>query len=298
MMLRRTEDDTAVDDTVDLAVGLADAPTLAVGTGDVFHPVETIPGAAETGVLLLCDHASNALPPEYGSLGLPASELARHIGYDIGAAGVTRALAERLGCPAVLSHFSRLLIDPNRGEDDPTLVMRLSDGAIVPGNRHVDAAEVDRRIARFHRPYHRAIEHEIDAALAGGTIPALFSVHSFTPVWRGMPRPWHVGLLWDLDERFTRPLIEALEAPGDLIVGDNEPYDGALRNDCLYRHGTARGLPHVLIEIRQDLIADDAGQLAWAERLADLLPAVLAPPELHEQTFYGSRTGLVVPISA
>ncbi len=256
------------------------------------------PARPSTGILLLCDHASNALPPEYGSLGLPASELARHIGYDIGAAGVTRALAERLGCPAVLSHFSRLLIDPNRGEDDPTLVMRLSDGAIVPGNRHVDAAEVDRRIARFHRPYHRAIEHEIDAALAGGTIPALFSVHSFTPVWRGMPRPWHVGLLWDLDERFTRPLIEALEAPGDLIVGDNEPYDGALRNDCLYRHGTARGLPHVLIEIRQDLIADDAGQLAWAERLADLLPAILARPELHEQTFYGSRTGLVVPISA
>ncbi|QJP16435.1 N-formylglutamate amidohydrolase [Starkeya sp. ORNL1] len=293
-MLRRTEDDTAVDDALDLA----DAPTPAHSAGDVFHPVEDIPGAADTGILLLCDHASNALPPEYGSLGLPASELARHIGYDIGAAGVTRALAKRLGCPAVLSHFSRLLIDPNRGEDDPTLVMRLSDGAIVPGNRHVDTAEVDRRIARFHRPYHRAIEHEIDAALASGTIPALFSVHSFTPVWRGMPRPWHVGLLWDLDERFTRPLIEALEAPGDLIVGDNEPYDGALRNDCLYRHGTARGLPHVLIEIRQDLIADDAGQLAWAERLADLLPAVLARPELHEQTFYGSRTGLVVPISA
>jgi predicted N-formylglutamate amidohydrolase len=297
MMLRRTEDDTAVDDALDLAVDLADAPTQAHSGGDVFHPVEIVPGAADAGILLLCDHASNALPPEYGSLGLPASELARHIGYDIGAAGVTRTLAERLGCPAVLSHFSRLLIDPNRGEDDPTLVMRLSDGAIVPGNRHVDAAEVERRIARFHRPYHRAIEHEIDAAVASGTFPALFSVHSFTPVWRGMPRPWHVGLLWDLDERFTRPLIEALEAPGDLIVGDNEPYDGALRNDCLYRHGTARGLPHVLIEIRQDLIADEAGQLAWAERLADILPTILARPELREQTFYGSRTGLVVPIS-
>ena len=301
MMLRRTEDDTAVDDAVhlavDLAVDLRDAPTQTDGAGDAFHPVETISGTANTGILLLCDHASNALPPEYGSLGLPASELARHIGYDIGAAGVTRELAARLGCPAVLSHFSRLLIDPNRGEDDPTLVMRLSDGAIVPGNRHVDAAEVGRRIARFHRPYHRAIEREIDAALAVGLIPALFSVHSFTPVWRGVPRAWHVGLLWDLDERFTRPLIEALEAPGDLIVGDNEPYDGALRNDCLYRHGTARGLPHVLIEIRQDLITDEAGQLAWAERLADILPAVLARPELHERTFYGSRTGLVVPIS-
>ncbi|MDF2996086.1 MAG: N-formylglutamate amidohydrolase [Xanthobacteraceae bacterium] len=295
MMLRRTEDDIAVDAAV---LDLDTVPTHDDRAGDGFEPIEIIPAVASTGLLLLCDHASNALPPEYGTLGLPASELERHIGYDIGAAGIARELAGLLGAPAVLSHFSRLLIDPNRGEDDPTLVMRLSDGAIVPGNRHVDAAEVERRIARFHRPYHQAIERTIDDALAAGLIPVLLSIHSFTPVWRGVPRPWHAGLLWDLDERFARPLIEALEAPGDLIVGDNEPYDGALRNDCLYRHGTARGLPHVLVEIRQDLIADEAGQRAWAERLAALLPAILARPELNEQTFYGSRTGIVVPISA
>ncbi|WP_029353097.1 N-formylglutamate amidohydrolase [Bosea sp. 117] len=264
---------------------------------NAFRAVEIISGNLHTGLIILCDHASNALPPEYGSLGLPQTQLERHIGYDIGAAGVTRALAARLGAPAVLSCFSRLLIDPNRGEDDPTLVMRLSDGAVVPGNRHADAAEVERRIALYHRPYHRAIEQQIDAALAAGVVPALFSVHSFTPVWRGVPRPWHVALLWDLDPRFARPMIDALAAPGDLIVGDNEPYDGALRNDCLYRHGTARGLPHALIEIRQDLIADEAGQLAWADRLADLMPALLARPDMREARIFGSRTDAVPPIS-
>ncbi|MDQ0510263.1 N-formylglutamate amidohydrolase [Ancylobacter amanitiformis] len=274
--------------------GIADAPS-APGPDD-FPPFERIAGDARPGLLLICDHASNAIPPAYGSLGLPPAELERHIGYDIGAAGVTRGLAARLGSPAVLSCFSRLLIDPNRGEDDPTLVMRLSDGAVVPGNRHADAAEVEQRLARFHRPYHRAIEAEIAGARTAGIVPAIFSVHSFTPVWRGVPRPWHVALLWDNDPRFARPLIEALEAPGDLIVGDNEPYDGALRNDCLFRHGTARGLPHALIEIRQDLIADARGQAEWAERLADLLPAVLARPELHDITWFGSRTGPVAPI--
>ncbi|GLK82237.1 N-formylglutamate amidohydrolase [Ancylobacter defluvii] len=263
---------------------------------DAFHPFERIDGDAAAGLLLICDHASNALPARYGTLGLPPAELERHIGYDIGAAGVTRALASALGCPAVLSHFSRLLIDPNRGEDDPTLVMRLSDGAIIPGNRHVDEAETTYRLDRFHRPYHRAVAAEIARMTATGLAPAIFSVHSFTPVWRGSPRPWHIALLWDLDPRFARPLIEGLEAEGDLIVGDNEPYDGALKNDCLYRHGTATGLAHVLIEIRQDLIADLDGQIAWADRLAKLLPGILASAELHERRLFGSRTGPVTPL--
>nr|WP_246252389.1 N-formylglutamate amidohydrolase [Ancylobacter pratisalsi] len=261
-----------------------------------FPAFEVIPGTLDAGLLIICDHASNAVPPAYDALGLPPAELERHIAYDIGVAGVTRRLAATLGCPAVLSCFSRLLIDPNRGEDDPTLVMRLSDGAVVPGNRHADAAEVERRLARFHRPYHTAIEAEIDRALAAGVTPAILSVHSFTPVWRGLARPWHAALLWDADPRLTHPLLEALRAPGDLIVGDNEPYDGALRNDCLYRHGTARGLAHTLIEIRQDLIGDEAGQHLWADRLAGVLPAILADPLLHERRSFGSRTGPVPPI--
>ncbi len=287
MMLRRTPGEITPES--------APQPPAAA-EAEAYAPFERIAGAAESGLILLCDHASNDLPAEYGDLGLPRAELERHIGYDIGAAGVTRALAAQLGCPAVLTRFSRLLIDPNRGEDDPTLVMRLSDGAVVPGNRQVDDAEIARRIARFHRPYHRAIEAEIERMLGAGVVPALLSIHSFTPVWRGVPRPWHAALLWDLDPRFARPLIEALAAPGDLVVGDNEPYDGALRNDCLYRHGTARGLPHALIEIRQDLIAEPAGQIGWADRLAGVLPALLAEPELHRVSAFGSRTGPVAPI--
>lgn len=265
-------------------------------SGENAPAFERIPGSLESGLILLCDHASNALPPGYGSLGLPRAELERHIGYDIGAAGVTRMLAHRLGCPALLTRFSRLLIDPNRGEDDPTLVMRLSDGAVIPGNRHADADEIERRLARFHRPYHAAISAEIDAALAQGVVPALLSLHSFTPVWRGVARPWHAAVLWDSDPRLTRELIDALEAPGDLIVGDNEPYDGALRGDCLFRHATLRGLANTLLEIRQDLIAEVEGQRAWADRLAALLPAILALPALHEIRSYGSRTGPVPPI--
>ncbi|MBS9479136.1 N-formylglutamate amidohydrolase [Ancylobacter radicis] len=282
--------------TQDLAPDLAPEASPAVTADDDFPPFERIPGDPATGLILLCDHASNALPPAYGSLGLPPEQLARHIGYDIGAAGVTRRLAARLDCPAVLSCFSRLLIDPNRGEDDPTLVMRLSDGALIAGNRHADAAEIERRIARFHRPYHQAIEAEIEAALAAGIVPAILSVHSFTPVWRGLARPWHAAILWDADPRFTRELIAALEAPGDLIVGDNEPYDGALKGDCLYRHATRRGLASTLLEIRQDLIADAAGQESWAARLAGLLPALLTEPALHRVEWHGSRTGPVVPI--
>ncbi len=279
-----------------LTTGIETDAALAADTEPGFQPVERIDGSHASGLILLCDHASNALPASYGSLGLPAEQLARHIGYDIGAAGVTRRLARLLGCPAVLSCFSRLLIDPNRGEDDPTLVMRLSDGALIPGNRHADAAEIAYRISAFHRPYHEAIGAEIDAALAAGIVPAILSMHSFTPIWRGLARPWHAAVLWDADPRFTRELIAALEAPGDLIVGDNEPYDGALKGDCLYRHATRRGLASTLLEIRQDLIADEDGQAAWAERLAGLLPSLLADAGLHRFEWHGSRTGPVAPI--
>ena len=255
----------------------------------VFEPVEILDGDIASGLLLLCDHASNALPPAYGSLGLPEAQLARHIGWDIGAADVTRALAAHFNAPAVLTRFSRLLIDPNRGADDPTLVMRLSDGALVPGNARAGAEEIAARLETYWRPYHSAITAHIDASLARGIAPIVFAVHSFTPIWRGVPRPWQVTLLWDKDPRIAQPLIRHFGADPAITVGDNEPYDGCLEGDTLYMHGTMRGLPHALVELRQDLIATREGARAWAARLADGLAPLLADPAIHHVKLYGSR---------
>lgn len=235
---------------------------------------ETVNERGRASILLLCDHASNVVPASVagGSLGLPAAEMERHIAYDIGARGVTLALSEMLDAPAVLSRFSRLVIDPNRGEDDPTLVMRLYDGTIVPANRHVTAEEKRARLMAWHRPYHAAIDAQIDAMLAGGRVPALIAIHSYTPQLKGRPlRPWQVGVLWHHDGRLARPLLARLRAEPDLCVGDNQPYSGQLEGDTLSRHGTGRGLAHVLIELRHDGIDTGKGQRLWAERLAPML---------------------------
>ncbi len=258
---------------------------------DPFLPVEAIDGDWSSGLVLLCDHASNGLPEKYGSLGLPQNELSRHIGYDIGTADLTRALAAALNAPAIMTTFSRLLIDPNRGEDDPTLVMRLSDGAIVPGNAHVDGDEVEYRLDRFYRPYHQAVADAIAKAASAGPDPVIVSIHSFTANWRGWPRPWHAGVLWDRDPRLAVPLIEALAEDPDLVVGNNEPYDGALKNDTMYRHGTGLGLAHALLEVRQDLIADPPGVAAWSARLAPILRRLLKLPDIHQIREFGSRAG-------
>jgi predicted N-formylglutamate amidohydrolase len=268
---------------------MADSERTLTGETD-FAAVETIPGDAARGLVILCDHASNALPPEYGDLGLSAGEFQRHIAYDIGAAALTRQLAATLNAPAVLSRFSRLLIDPNRGADDPTLIMRLSDGAVVPGNARVDAAERQRRLVRYYFPYHAEVTRALDAALATGRAPSILSVHSFTPAWKGRRRPWHAGILWDLDPRFAVPLINALRADGSLVVGDNEPYVGALKGDTLYQHGSQRGLAHALIEVRQDLIGDDAGVAEWAARLTPMLARLKDDPDLRTPRHFGSRS--------
>lgn len=240
--------------------------------GDAY---EIVAGTGDSRLILLCDHASNRIPEDYGRLGVEESQFARHIAYDIGAAALTRGLAARLGATAVLSCFSRLLIDPNRGMDDPTLIMRLSDGAVVPGNRDVDEAERARRIARFHQPYHRAIAETVARVGSRGHVPFLVSIHSFTPVWRGWPRPWHVGILWDRDERAARALMRGFLAQGDLVVGDNEPYHGALEGDTLNTHGTKAGLPHALIEVRQDLISAKTGVDEWVERVAKVIEPIM-----------------------
>jgi predicted N-formylglutamate amidohydrolase len=225
-------------------------------------------------LLFICDHASNATPPSYGTLGLEEGAFATHIAYDIGAAEVTRVLAGAFSAPAILARWSRLLVDLNRGADDPTLVMQFSNGQIIPGNRSLAASEIAQRVAQFHVPYHRAVAAAIADARAEGFVPTIISMHSFTPVWKGFQRPWEVGVLWDRDARLAKPLLEALSRAG-FAVGDNEPYSGELENDSLYAHGTMNGLPHVLIEIRQDLVATSEAAKAFALRLKPIIDQAL-----------------------
>ncbi|HLH11833.1 MAG TPA: N-formylglutamate amidohydrolase [Methylovirgula sp.] len=244
-------------------------------------PVEAIAGRRDGGLLLLCDHASHALPAAYGTLGLSREDLETHIAYDIGAAAITRSLAASFEAPALLTRFSRLLIDPNRGAEDPTLVMRLSDGRIIPGNARIESAEIVRRRQHYWLPYRQAIAAEIAAMLNAGPPPAVIGIHTFTPVWKKFARPWQVGILWDGNPRFARPLIAALAADG-IVVGDNEPYAGRLPGDTLDAEITPRGLAGLLIEIRQDLVADLQQAHAWAERLGRILRPILDRPEIHE----------------
>jgi predicted N-formylglutamate amidohydrolase len=238
------------------------------------QPCEIIGANRGARWLISCDHATNFVPDWVGggSLGIAQADMERHIAYDVGAAGLTRHLAERLDAPAILSNFSRLVIDPNRGEDDPTLVMKLYDGTIIPANRNVDAAETELRLERLYRPYHAAF-----GALAGRRADTVIcAVHSFTPCLRGRaPRPWPVGVLYShRDTRLALPLIAALAAEG-LNVGDNEPYSGHLDGDAVDRHALTPGRANVLIEVRNDLISHEDGQIEWADRLAPVLNHVL-----------------------
>ncbi len=256
-------------------------------------PYRLLAGDPGCGCVLICDHAANHVPSAYDGLGMDAGQMRRHVAYDPGAAGVTTGLSELLGAPAVLSNFSRLLIDPNRGEDDPTLVMHLSDGEVVPGNARITNEEIARRRSLYYDPYHAAIDTQIDTALATGRVPLVLSIHTFTEVWRERPRPWHAAILWDKDPRLARPLVEGLAAERELMIGDNEPYTGKLFGDCMYKHGTHRGLAHALVEIRQDLVREPEGQAEWAARLARIVEPLLGGASdnpLHRIEYHGSST--------
>jgi predicted N-formylglutamate amidohydrolase len=240
----------------------------------------------------MADHAGRALPDEYGTLGLPPSEFDRHIAYDIGIEPLTRALAAMLGAPAVMANFSRLLIDANRGEDDPTMIRQLYDGTVIKANYPMSEAEREKRLEDFYRPYHDAVGSVIaSVAQQTGKAPFIVSLHSFTPTMQGRQRPWHVGILWDMDDRAPKPMIDMLSADDSIVVGDNEPYDGALRGDTMYRHAIVNGYAHALIEVRQDLISDERGVASWAERLHPIIEALNGRPDMHLVKQYGSRTG-------
>ena len=199
---------------------------------------------------------------------MPKADMERHIAYDIGAAGVSTALADALNAPAILSNFSRMVIDPNRGLDDPTLLMKLYDGSVIPANRDADIIEKARRVDAFYTPYHDALAGL--AARQDNTI--IIAMHSFTPQLNGRPpRPWHIGILHALDDRLSDPLLDLLHAEQDLCVGDNEPYAGHLAGDAMDRHALQTGRANALIEIRSDLIETPDQQVAWANRLAMIL---------------------------
>lgn len=233
---------------------------------------EVVAGTDRSPFVLICDHAGRRVPRALGSLGLPAAELDRHIAWDIGAAALARKLAERLGGWLILQNYSRLVIDCNRPRTSPDSIVRQSEDTLVPGNHDVSPDEAELRAAEIFEPYHARIRSELDARSAAGRATALLFVHSFTPVFRGVARPWHAAVLYNDDARLAKALLAGLRREPDLTIGENEPYAASPLTDYgLIQHAEARGLPYVELEIRQDLLADDRGQNVWAERLARLL---------------------------
>ncbi|CUW40177.1 conserved protein of unknown function(containing N-formylglutamate amidohydrolase domain,25-233;containing Cell wall hydrolase/autolysin, catalytic domain15-253;) [Magnetospirillum sp. XM-1] len=254
------------------------------GTPVAFH---TVDGRADARALVVCDHASAAIPASLGDLGVGKAERISHVAWDIGAARVAALVAEALGCPAVLAGISRLVIDCNRQPGDPSSIPARTCGVRVPGNEAVDEAEADNRARSWFWPYHTEIGDRIAHLWRHGRPPAVVAIHSFTPCIKGqMPRRWHVGVLWNRDPRMAAPVLAALRARGDLVVGDNQPYSGREINYTLDTHAGAAGLPNVSFEIRQDLVADEAGCIRWAAILAGVLGGVLADDGLYRAEIY------------
>lgn len=237
-------------------------------------PVEVLREDGESDLVLVCDHAGHAIPAALGDLGVPEHERLRHIGWDIGAMAVARIMSARLDAPLVAQRYSRLVIDSNRRPDSPTAMPEVSETTEIPGNRGLSAADREARAAEILVPYHQAITRLLDARRAARRRTILIAVHSFTPRFKGVDRPWHIGVLYNRDPRVGHALRPLLEAEPGLVVGDNEPYAVDDATDyTIPIHGEQRGLPHVEIEMRQDLLLTEAGQEEWADRLCRLLPA-------------------------
>lgn len=234
------------------------------------------PAAGDSPVLILCDHASNRIPCALGDLGVPPEEMQRHIAYDIGALGVSRILARTLGCALVHSNYSRLVIDPNRHPGDGSSIPEVSDGTEIPGNQGLSREQVQQREQELFWSYHNAVAKTLERMRAAGGTPVILSIHSFTPCFRGFQRPWHIGVLWDRDDRLARPMLQVLNREQDICAGDNEPYHA--RNPqgfSMEIHCERNGYPHLLLEIRQDLISDEPGIELWAQRLSGWIAEVV-----------------------
>jgi predicted N-formylglutamate amidohydrolase len=247
---------------------------------DNWNPVRVSNPDGASQFVILCDHASNHIPDGFGTLGLDPDDLQKHIAWDPGALGVSRAMSRELDAPLVESCVSRLIIDCNRPLDAPDLVPSLSEVTTIPGNVSLDEAAKLQRVALSHRPYHAAIEQLADARAGKGLPePIYVAVHSYTPVYRGVTRPWHIGIIHDDDDRVAAPLIAALRALSEFNVGINEPYSPADRvYYTLERHASAFGLPAVMIEIRNDLITTAQEEQAWGVMLSGLLRDIIQNP--------------------
>ena len=257
-------------------------PSALLGPDDP-PPVEILNPDGRADALLICDHASAAIPTALGSLGLDPGQRRLHIAWDIGVAEVVRRLCTRLDVPGVLSGYSRLVVDCNRQLDDPSSIAQESDDIAVPGNRGLDKKARRSRAEACFWPYQRAIAERIATAKARGQVPMLFSLHSFTPVMQGFERPWQIGILSNRDRRVAERLLHMLRRDPTLVVGDNEPYDGRVgRGYGIVEHGERNGLPHALIEIRQDQIDTQRGAEAMAACLAPILAEIIGDAALHE----------------
>ncbi len=246
------------------------APLLGA---DEPSPVEMIAAMADPFVFV-CEHAGNRMPRALGDLGLPASNFERHIAFDPGAAPMTRGLARRFGGAAVLQVYSRLVIDCNREPSLADAITAFSEDTAIPGNEALGTAERDARINAVWSPFHGALEQLIDTRIAARRPTILVTLHSFTPIYRGIARPWHVGIIQAGDRSLAEPMLAALAADPALVVGDDEPYSAKDNVDyTIRRHGRLRGLPHVMIEVRNDLLATHAAIDDWVERLGDALGA-------------------------
>lgn len=257
------------------------AESTALLAQDEPPPAELFNEGGNASILLVCDHAGRRIPKALGDLGVEAAAFERHIAWDIGAAEVARRLAVRLDCPLVYSNYSRLVVDVNRRPDDPTCMPEESDGTKVPGNFNLSDALRTVRLEQVHEPYHRLVDERLVVLRQRG-VPAVISVHSFTPVFKTIERPWHIGVLWNRDGRLAEPLMKRL-AELDIVVGDNQPYSGQDEHGyTLPRHVERLGIPHVLLEIRQDLIDTRRGAEEWSEKLYTALGPLLADPALRQ----------------
>ena len=246
----------------------------ALLTPDEPGPFRVLNPLAEQPILLICDHASSRFPKSLGDMGLDPFARRCHLAVDIGAGPVTERLAKRLGVTAVVHNYSRLIVDCNRQLMDPSAFLEYGDGILVPGNRNLHQEDKDLRATALYWPYHCAVDEQVERLRKAGPLPAFISIHSFTPVLNGESRSVQMGVLWDKDERLRNIFLEGLRDAG-YLVGDNEPYSGKAPQDfTIDHHAEETGLPHIGIEIRQDLIDDEAGVVEIAEVMQQIIASI------------------------